>query len=246
VSASDERPIALDHLAFGLPEVEAAAGVLAGELGGRPLEGGLGPGFRWWQWSYADGARVEVITPHGPPGFLHRFLERQGAGVHHVTFKVPDIAAACARAREQGVEVVGYDDRNPGWKEAFLHPKRAQGIVVQLAQSEPSLDWSIDRAWRFPEVAAPRAPVAWRALVLCACDAASARRLWGDLLGGAPEPSRAQRLAFRWPGSPMRIEVEVDPVAPEGPRAVELGAERPLALPEGPHPVLGIPFRQVR
>jgi hypothetical protein len=143
---------------------------------------------------------------------------------------------------------VGYDDRNPGWKEAFLHPKRAQGIVVQLAQSEPSLDWSIDRSWRFPAVAAARPPVAWRALVLAARDAESAQRQWGEMLGGAFERSRAgaRRLAFRWPGSPLRIEVEVDPSAPEGPRAVEVAAGRPLALPEGPHPVLGVPFLQTR
>jgi hypothetical protein len=36
--------------------------------------------------------------------------------------------------------------------------------------------------------------------------------------------------------------VVTDPARPEGPLAVEIAADRPLSLPEGPHPVLGAPF----
>jgi hypothetical protein len=35
-------------------------------------------------------------------------------------------------------------------------------------------------------------------------------------------------VAFRWPGSPIRIFVDVDPTAAEGPLAIELVSERPL------------------
>src|SRR3990172_4107073 len=90
----------LDHVAFGVPEVDAVAPFLVGELGGRPYEGGPGLGFLWWQWSFAGGGRVEVIAPHGPPGgFVHRFLERHGPGVHHVTFKVPELCASAGPTR---------------------------------------------------------------------------------------------------------------------------------------------------
>jgi hypothetical protein len=36
-------------------------------------------------------------------------------------------------------------------------------------------------------------------------------------------------LTFRWPDSPMRILVEVDPTAAEGPLAIELASGRGLA-----------------
>jgi methylmalonyl-CoA/ethylmalonyl-CoA epimerase len=238
--------LVLDHVAFGVPDAAATTPFLVGELGGRPYEGGPGIGFLWWQWSFAGGGRVEVITPHGPPdGFLHRFLERQGPGVHHVTFKVPRLAAALERVRAHGLDVVGHDERNPGWKEAFLHPKAAHGIVVQLAESYPGLDAGVDPRCRFPD--APPAAAVQSTLfcvVLSMHDAETARRQWSGVLGGAAEADNGA-LRFRWPDSPVAIAVEIDPRAREGPKRIELACPRRLALPEGPHPVLGIEFRQV-
>jgi hypothetical protein len=52
-------------------------------------------------------------------------------------------------------------------------------------------------------------------------------------------------LVFRWSGSPLRIDVRIDPAAAEGPLAIEVGASLPRGLPEGPHPVLGIAFLAV-
>src|SRR4030095_6575510 len=75
------------------------------------------------------------IEPAGDDGFLHRFLAQRGPGVHHVTFKVPSTRAACDRARALGLNPVGFDDSDPGWIEAFLHPKESLGIVVQFAES---------------------------------------------------------------------------------------------------------------
>jgi catechol 2,3-dioxygenase-like lactoylglutathione lyase family enzyme len=236
----------LDHVAFGVPDAAPAVPFLVGELGARPYEGGPGMGFLWWQWSFAGGGRVEVISPHGPPGgFLHRFLERQGPGVHHVTFKVPKLSAALERVRAHGLDVVGHDERNPGWKEAFLHPKQAHGIVVQLAESYPSLDAGVDPNCRFPD--APPAPdiqATLAGVVLSMHDPGAARRQWGDVLAGTVEASHGA-LSFRWSDSPVAIVVEIDPRAPEGPKRLELACPRRLALPEGPHPILGIELRQL-
>ena len=63
-----------------------------------------------------------------------------GPGPHHVTFKVPDIAAAIDDSRGRGLRPVGVDLSDPGWKEAFLHPKDAPGIVVQLAEAPHEWD----------------------------------------------------------------------------------------------------------
>jgi methylmalonyl-CoA/ethylmalonyl-CoA epimerase len=245
-SSGADAGFVLDHVAFGVPDAAATAPFLVGELGGRPYEGGPGMGFLWWQWSFAGGGRVEVITPHGPPdGFLHRFLERQGPGVHHVTFKVPKLSVALERVRAHGLEVVGHDERNPGWKEAFLHPKRAHGIVVQLAESYPGLDAGVDPRCRFPDAPpAPDVQATLSSVVLSMHDRDAARQQWGDVLGGAAEEGGGA-LRFRWPDSPVAIAVEIDPRTREGPKRIELACPRRLALPEGPHPVLGIEFRQI-
>jgi methylmalonyl-CoA/ethylmalonyl-CoA epimerase len=76
-----------------------------------------------------------LVTPIAGDGFVQRFLDRRGEGVHHVTFKVPDILASIAHVRSTGVELINVSTDHPGWKEAFIHPKDAHGVLLQLAQS---------------------------------------------------------------------------------------------------------------
>ena len=224
----------LDHVAIGLRRLADAPPLAVGELGGSPLAGGPGLGFRWAQWRYAGGGVLEFLEPAGPPGgFLQRFLDARGPGIHHVTFKVRDLARHAKRAAALGYEVTGYDDSNPGWKECFLHPKQAQGIVVQMAESLSEPDASLDPAFAFPAgppAAAPPARVV--GLRLVARSAAAARRQWVELLGARCQEVRGE-LRLRWPDSPLRLFVEIDPGAErEGARHVEVTCARRLRLPD--------------
>jgi hypothetical protein len=238
--------VRLDHVAIGLPRLADGMALVVGELGGRPTIGGPNVAFRGGQWRFANGALLELIEPSGPPdGFLHRFLAARGPGVHHVTFKVPSLAAAIAHCRGLGYEAVGIFDSHPAWKEAFLHPKQAQGIVVQLAEAHPELGDEWHAHWQPPPAPPPaEKPAALLGLRLAARSCEEALRQWHDCLGGAVE-ERGEALVFRWPDSPLRLLVEIDPEAEPGPRWLELAAERPLALPAGPHPALGARFVQV-
>jgi methylmalonyl-CoA/ethylmalonyl-CoA epimerase len=238
-------PARLDHVAIGLARIADALPFVIGELGGTPFIGGPNPAFRGGQWRFANGGLLELIEPAGPPdGFLHRFLARRGPGVHHVTFKVPSLAAAIAHSRGLGFEVVGVFDEHPAWKEAFLHPKAAQGIVVQLAEAHPELGDEWSEAWRPPPGPPPAAPAAaLLGLRLAARSRAEALRLWCACLHGEAR-EEAGALVLRWPDSPLRLALDLDDGAEPGPRELELAAPRRLALPEGPHPVLGARFVQ--
>ena len=162
-----------------------------------------------------------------------------------MTFKVPDLHAALGRARDHGYEPVGVDERSPSWKEAFLHPKQAQGIVVQLAESHPELEDDDDEE-RPPFPATGVAPETAKVvgLLLSSRSEERALRQWQSLLGGALARER-DHLVFRWPESPLRIAVRIAPDAEEGPLALEVAAAHRLALPEGPHPALALPLVQV-
>lgn len=128
-------PILLDHIAIALPRIADAPAAFVDVLGGVPERTRPAGVFRWASWTFAGGGIIEILEPAGPDGFRHRFLAARGPGVHHVTFKVPDLAEVCRRAEACGSDIVGRDESDPSWKEAFLHPKQALGIVVQLAES---------------------------------------------------------------------------------------------------------------
>jgi methylmalonyl-CoA/ethylmalonyl-CoA epimerase len=238
----------LDHVAVGVPSIAEASRFVVGELGGREHGSGPGIGFRFFQWEFAGGGRLEVLEPAGEPGgFLHRFLERRGPGVHHVTFKVPKLEDAAEHARARGYDIVGWFDADPSWKECFLHPKQAQGIVVQLAEENPSepddepADWP--RVELPPRPADAPEPVTLRALRLAARDADAARRQWETTLGGRPRARAEGVTEYRWDGSPLRIVVETRPGADEGPLCVEVATARDW--PAGGREGLGTRFVRV-
>ena len=68
-------------------------------------------------------------------GFLSRFLERYGEGLHHITFKTDDIREAIDDLEGRGWELVDVAVDDPNWKEAFLRPSMAHGTLIQIAQS---------------------------------------------------------------------------------------------------------------
>ena len=213
---------------------------LVGELGGTPYAAGPGLGFRFWQLCFERGGLIEVLEPDGPPdGFLQRFLTARGPGIHHVTFKVSDLRASSERAASLGYPVMGMSELHPAWKEAFLHPKLAQGIVVQLAESHPELepeDWTSPTFPPAPEPAPERADV--RGIRLRAASEAQARRLWQELLGGQCD-ANAHGLVFHWPESPLAITVEIDADASPGPLGIEIATTRILRFADGDDRALG-------
>ena len=235
--------ILFDHVAIGMPKMADAAPVLAGELGGVPDIGRPSGPYTWGTYRFEGGGSIEIIEPRGPSGFLHRFLAERGPGIHHVTFKVPSLDDVCARAEAAGYGILGRDDADQEWKEAFLHPKQALGIVVQFAQPGPAQGTA--RPFTPPPgVPSPPPPATLLGLRMRAQSRERAVTQWGTVLQGKMADGPRGSLVFRWPGSFMRLAVDIDPVQNEGPIAIELASLRPLALPDGRHPVLGAVFKE--
>src|SRR5262249_25699888 len=121
----------------------------------------------------------------------------------HLTFKTPDLEAALEEARRAGFTPVGIYLDDPDWKEAFLHPKQACGIVVQLAQ--PSGTW-VDMP---PIGGLPQAKRANAELVRVTHlvpDLERAVALFGDLLGGDVQRDGDRSALVAWTG-PGRVRL---------------------------------------
>ena len=130
----------LDHVAVAVHSVKAALPLFRDALGGEYLMGGDQEGtWRWLQLRYPGGGKVELLEPLGE-GFLSRFLESRGEGLHHITFKTDDIHAAISDLQARGYELVDVNIEGPHWKEAFLRPSKSHGTLVQIAQSSATDD----------------------------------------------------------------------------------------------------------
>jgi methylmalonyl-CoA/ethylmalonyl-CoA epimerase len=124
-----------DHVAVAVEDAEKAAGLFRDALGGEFVASMDLPeeGFRFTQYRYPNRMKIELLEPLGAGGFLTRFLARRGEGVHHLTFKVADIESRLESLRARGFEPV-HVGLAGGWKEAFIHPKQAHGVLVQLLE----------------------------------------------------------------------------------------------------------------
>lgn len=137
-----------DHTAVAAPRIRDLLPLYRDLLGGTFLGGGDNErvGFRILQLGYPDGGKIELMEPLRGSTFLDSFFElTQGrGGVHHLTFRVPDIDAAVTRLRELGYRLHGLRLEDPRWREVFLHPKEAHGTLIQLAQ--PGEEHAVDGA----------------------------------------------------------------------------------------------------
>jgi methylmalonyl-CoA/ethylmalonyl-CoA epimerase len=89
----------------------------------------------------AGGVRLELLESLTPDGVIARFIERKGEGLHHLAFAVEDIRTEMRRLHAMGVELVDAEPR-PGAHGrfvAFVHPRSAHGVLVELVQ-EPRAD----------------------------------------------------------------------------------------------------------
>ena len=78
---------------------------------------------------------IELLEPVNPDGFLAKFLAKRGEGFHHLTLQTPDLAAKVAAMEEHGVRVVDKSFDDPASIDAFVSPKSAHGLLIQLGQT---------------------------------------------------------------------------------------------------------------
>lgn len=128
-----------DHVAMAVPRIVDALPLYRDLLGGEFFTGGDNPRLRYRgvQLKY-PGGKVEILEPLAGSSFLDSFFaKRPIGGLHHVTYLVPDLRAAISAAEEAGYAVHGEHTDDQRWQEVFVHPKQANGLLLQLAQTGP-------------------------------------------------------------------------------------------------------------
>src|SRR5688500_15732967 len=84
----------------------------------------------------------EMLEATAPDSPVAKFIEKRGAGLHHVALRVDDIEAALAHLRGRGIRLIDEKAR-PGAEGAlvaFIHPSAAHGVLVELKQPAPKVE----------------------------------------------------------------------------------------------------------
>jgi methylmalonyl-CoA epimerase len=83
-------------------------------------------------------SRLELLEPTSGDSTIAKFIAKRGEGLHHVCMRVPDLAAAVAKLKNDGVRLVSEEIKvgAGGHRYIFVHPSSAGGVLLELVEGQ--------------------------------------------------------------------------------------------------------------
>ena len=130
---------AIDHIGFAVRDIDESIAFYSAMFGVTGWKRSVLPE----RFMEAASARVgsvliELIAPTSESASFAKYLRERGPGMHHIAYRVDDIAAALAQLKARGAQLI---DETPyvglhNHLVAFVHPKSMQGVLVELVQHQ--------------------------------------------------------------------------------------------------------------
>lgn len=142
----------IDHIAIAVRDYTAAKAffeTLLGALAGASARDNHMK-YEWENFYLGDMSRLELLWPTEKGSFLDPFLSGKQGGVHHITLQTPDIGHVKTVLEKENIPYFGYNEYTDAyWKELFIHPRDAFGVLIQIAEFEAD-------EWLAPSVRMPK------------------------------------------------------------------------------------------
>lgn len=130
-----ELPV--DHIAIAVPSIALAQPLFEKMTGGTasPRERVEAQGVDV-VFIGAGPARIELLEPHSAESPVGRFLAKRGQGLHHIAYRVDDLAETLKALAVDGTRLIDQSPREGahGRLVAFIHPQSAAGVLIELVQ----------------------------------------------------------------------------------------------------------------
>ncbi len=138
----------VERVALAVTDLDAAQAFFEQWFGAtfQPEEDIADMGIRYRPFDIGE-SRMELLCATRDDSPVARFIRRNGGpGVHHITYEVDDLDAAVAELERRGGRIAYRHTYAPGvafegkhWREAFIHPKDAFGVLIHLAEKKPAV-----------------------------------------------------------------------------------------------------------
>jgi methylmalonyl-CoA epimerase len=79
---------------------------------------------------------IQLLCPTSPDSPVAKALEKRGEGLHHIGYRVADVAEALEAVKAAGHQVIDEVPRpgSRGTTVAFIHPKALYGTLIELVE----------------------------------------------------------------------------------------------------------------
>jgi methylmalonyl-CoA/ethylmalonyl-CoA epimerase len=130
--------VTLDHVGIAVADIGEAMGFFRDALGLEIETVENVPSQRVRAHFIATGdASLELLEATADDSPIAKYVAKRGPGLHHITLRVDDIAAALVQLKARGVRLIDETPRPGahGSLVAFIHPSSAHGVLVELKQA---------------------------------------------------------------------------------------------------------------
>ena len=81
--------------------------------------------------------KIELLESTEPDGPIAKFIEKKGEGIHHIAFAVKNLKEALIETELKGIQLIDKEPRKgaEGLNIAFINPKSANGVLIELCET---------------------------------------------------------------------------------------------------------------
>jgi methylmalonyl-CoA/ethylmalonyl-CoA epimerase len=135
----------VERVALAVENLEAARAYFEKCFGAQfcPEENIEDMGIRYQPFDIGE-SKMELLQATREDSPVAKFLKANGGpGVHHITYEVDDLDAAIEEFQARSGRIAYRHTYKPGvtfegyvWREAFVHPKDAFGVLIHFAEKK--------------------------------------------------------------------------------------------------------------
>ncbi len=82
-------------------------------------------------------SEIELLEPIHADSGIGKYLAKRGEGLHHICLEVDDIATTLANLKAKGSQLIDETPKRGAYgKIAFIHPKGAHGVLIELVERD--------------------------------------------------------------------------------------------------------------
>ena len=80
--------------------------------------------------------RIELLEATSSDSPIAHFLDKRGAGIHHIALKVSDLNAAVSKMKAEGRRLATDEIQTgaEGYRYVFVHPQSTGGVLLELIE----------------------------------------------------------------------------------------------------------------
>jgi len=128
--------LGVDHIAIAVKDLDAATQLwkeMGLRVGSREVVEDQGVEV---QMMYAGATRIELVFPIREDSPIQTFLDKRGAGLHHLALAVDDCAAATKELVDREVRMIDTESKTGAHQTriAFVHPQATNGVLTELVE----------------------------------------------------------------------------------------------------------------